>query len=377
MGDMYESLIKWLGVFTWKKLLAVMAICALGLVCYERYTSSFRFSRLLKATELLLQTRQFADENLAASEQWNRSRDALLIQVAEAVEEKPITFAFIPSSLNISTDGIWKFVVGSAVWWLFAAYAVFRRWRRREHSELSGLFVLAMASGIVGSVIPAVVWPWFHLLIFPCLFLVAVSPALLLVGLLTTALRKSQGKADEIKCASNLKQLGLHTALWASEHGDQLPCTLESLRKVLPNDGCLCCPLDGVTEYSLFPGNATRHSPSSPYALCPNHNLVLCVDGSVLSGGVRWLTAQWDIAKVTAQKNTCINNLRMIDSALEQWALENRKNNGEIPKEEDIACYLQGGIPSCPLGGKYAVPAVGSQPSCRISGHVLTPARST
>src|SRR5947208_12151720 len=32
-------------------------------------------------------------------------------------------------------------------------------------------------------------------------------------------------------------------------------------------------------------------------------------------------------ARETARKNTCINNLRLIDGAIQQWALENGKNS--------------------------------------------------
>ena len=34
-------------------------------------------------------------------------------------------------------------------------------------------------------------------------------------------------------------------------------------------------------------------------------------------------------ARETARKNTCINNLRLIDAAIQQWALENNKNGSD------------------------------------------------
>jgi len=45
----------------------------------------------------------------------------------------------------------------------------------------------------------------------------------------------------------------------------------------------------------------------------------------------------------TAQQNAIFNNLRMIDAAKEQWALENRKNLGAIPTETELSQYLRGG----------------------------------
>ena len=53
---------------------------------------------------------------------------------------------------------------------------------------------------------------------------------------------------------------------------------------------------------------------------------------------------------------TCINNLRQIDAAANQFALENRKTNGEaINFPDDLTPYIklnnQGKIPGCPGGG--------------------------
>ncbi|HEX4343725.1 MAG TPA: DUF3352 domain-containing protein [Verrucomicrobiae bacterium] len=73
-------------------------------------------------------------------------------------------------------------------------------------------------------------------------------------------------------------------------------------------------------------------------------------------------------ARSTAQRNACINNLRQIDGSKEQWALENKKNNGAIPTEADISPYMRGGMPVCPQGGEYTINAVGTPPSCSIHG---------
>src|SRR5437763_2172783 len=41
-------------------------------------------------------------------------------------------------------------------------------------------------------------------------------------------------------------------------------------------------------------------------------------------------------ARTTAQKNSCINNLRQIDGAKEQWALENKKTQTDSPVDTDL-----------------------------------------
>ena len=70
--------------------------------------------------------------------------------------------------------------------------------------------------------------------------------------------------------------------------------------------------------------------------------------------------------------NACINNLRQIDAAKIQFALENKKNNGDPVTEANIKPYLAGGaLPKCPAGGKYVIGKVDEIPTCSIDGHVL------
>ena len=77
-------------------------------------------------------------------------------------------------------------------------------------------------------------------------------------------------------------------------------------------------------------------------------------------------------ARGTSQKNACINNLRMIDAAKEQWALANNKADGAAVNDQDIREYLRGQkLPTCPQGGTYTIDAVGLSPRCSIQSHRL------
>ena len=69
--------------------------------------------------------------------------------------------------------------------------------------------------------------------------------------------------------------------------------------------------------------------------------------------------------------NACINNLRQIDGAKQQWALENMKSAEAVPTAEQIAPYIKNGFPTCPAGGKYTIGKVGDAPTCSIPGHTL------
>jgi hypothetical protein len=71
----------------------------------------------------------------------------------------------------------------------------------------------------------------------------------------------------------------------------------------------------------------------------------------------------------------CINNLRLIDSAKQQWALENRKQSTDTPTENDVRPYIGRGVdgemPVCPDGGVYTFGTVGEKPTCSVQGHAL------
>lgn len=77
-------------------------------------------------------------------------------------------------------------------------------------------------------------------------------------------------------------------------------------------------------------------------------------------------------ARTTSQTNACVNNLRQIDGAKDQWAIENNKVDTDAVTDADISPYIKGGIPSCPASGTYAVTTVAADPTCSIGGgHAL------
>ena len=77
-------------------------------------------------------------------------------------------------------------------------------------------------------------------------------------------------------------------------------------------------------------------------------------------------------ARATSQATSCINNLRQIDSAANQFALEQHKRTGQyIDFPDDLTPYIQlnanNSIPACPAGGNYSCSAVGDRPICDLS----------
>jgi prepilin-type N-terminal cleavage/methylation domain-containing protein len=81
-------------------------------------------------------------------------------------------------------------------------------------------------------------------------------------------------------------------------------------------------------------------------------------------------------ARTTAQKNACINNLRQIDGAIQQWALEEKKAPTDTVTTTAVAGYLKGGVmPTCPIGNAAytGMATVANPPTCPNSaqGHSL------
>src|SRR5207237_2566106 len=77
-------------------------------------------------------------------------------------------------------------------------------------------------------------------------------------------------------------------------------------------------------------------------------------------------------ARTTAYKNACINNLRQIDSAIQEWALETKKDETASVQYSDIKEYLKNKV-VCPSGGttfsdSYALTTVKDKPTCLKKG---------
>jgi prepilin-type N-terminal cleavage/methylation domain-containing protein len=77
-------------------------------------------------------------------------------------------------------------------------------------------------------------------------------------------------------------------------------------------------------------------------------------------------------ARENSQANACINNLRQIDAAKEQWALANNKVMWDAVVDTEVNEYIKGGArPICPADGTYTYGAVGTDPTCDVPGHAL------
>jgi prepilin-type N-terminal cleavage/methylation domain-containing protein len=83
-------------------------------------------------------------------------------------------------------------------------------------------------------------------------------------------------------------------------------------------------------------------------------------------------------ARATSQQNACINNLRQIDAAAQEWALEKGHKTGDaITYPGDLTPYIRlnakNSIPPCPAGGSYSCATVGNNPACTLSTMTTQP----
>jgi hypothetical protein len=77
-------------------------------------------------------------------------------------------------------------------------------------------------------------------------------------------------------------------------------------------------------------------------------------------------------ARDVSMENACFNNLRQIEAAKEQAALEMELPEGDNVPREKVSAYLKDGLESvtCPKGGAYTINPLGTDAECSIHGPV-------
>jgi prepilin-type N-terminal cleavage/methylation domain-containing protein len=87
-------------------------------------------------------------------------------------------------------------------------------------------------------------------------------------------------------------------------------------------------------------------------------------------------------ARESARARACVANLKQIDSAKEQYAMDQKLAQGATMPALSVLCgagtttYIKGGTPTCASSGSYTIGNLGTDPVCSIGtgaavAHVL------
>jgi len=104
--------------------------------------------------------------------------------------------------------------------------------------------------------------------------------------------------------------------------------------------------------------------------------LVLAILLLGAAGAVLWFAPRLVVSgRRMPSRLPCIHNLKELDGAKEQWALENKKTVGAIPDLREVCVFLKNSVmPQCPTKGVYRLNPVGVTPTCSrgaAEGHTI------
>jgi hypothetical protein len=120
---------------------------------------------------------------------------------------------------------------------------------------------------------------------------------------------------------------------------------------------------------------ALRAAPAQPAVAGQPNPATQPVPGTLSPAAQAAFAARYGLTPATpeqANRNACINNLRTIDGAKQQWALEHQKPATALMTQADLLPYLRSNaMPVCPAGGVYTLNPVSVPPFCNISGHTI------
>lgn len=117
--------------------------------------------------------------------------------------------------------------------------------------------------------------------------------------------------------------------------------------------------------------------------------------GFIIKAGLAWLLVGFVVFVAipnfirepnTSPVNACINNLRQIDAAKNEWTLEHNGKTNDVVTVDDIRPYFKdpngkpyikldakGNLPKCPSGGTYTIGKIGEPPTCSLGTTVDPP----
>jgi hypothetical protein len=137
----------------------------------------------------------------------------------------------------------------------------------------------------------------------------------------------------------------------------------------------------GVLIISIICGHIARYQiRKSDGNLCGNGlaraGLILAYTPLLIGflAGLIMASPSFTKARTQSQANQCMNNIRQIECAKEQWALANKKDTGVTAVTDEVMAYIKipSAVTNCQAGGTISFGVIGTNATCTIPGHVLS-----
>ena len=137
------------------------------------------------------------------------------------------------------------------------------------------------------------------------LFLIIAATASVLGVVLTPAFFRAREEARKSRCLGNLKQIGLAMAIYANDHDDEFPPTLNDLMPAyLTDEGFFHCPSDRSDKPSYFYVPGLTAKDTRPILMVVIERGGTHADGRFVlfvDGHVRWL---WEPDRKSTRLNS-------------------------------------------------------------------------
>jgi prepilin-type N-terminal cleavage/methylation domain-containing protein len=81
-------------------------------------------------------------------------------------------------------------------------------------------------------------------------------------------------------------------------------------------------------------------------------------------------------ARESSRAKACVANLKQIDSAKQQWAMDQKAGSTASPAQSDLSPTYVRSWPTEPEGGTYTIDTIANLPSCSIGANTTNPGLS-